>query len=476
MQATAVSGTQLLIALGIGIFLLVFLILKTKVHAFLALIIAAAMTGIISGMNTPAVVKSITTGFGNTLGSIGIVIGFGVMMGQILEVTGAAKRLAYSFLRVFGRGREEGAMAATGYVTSIPIFCDSGFVILTPIARALSRASGKSVIAIGVALAFGLVATHHAVPPTPGPLGVAGIFKVDVGEMIMWGLILALPLTVANLFYARWLGKRIYQIPAPTGEGWIRVQDEVEARQVLGLDKQDAAASNKKTFDDEAGLPSAFQAFAPIVVPLVLIFANTYISAVKMQGPIAEIFLFLGSPIIAVAIGLMLAIYLVGSHMSQKEAIKVMEDGIKSAGIILLVTGGGGALGQVLRDSKTGDYIAQLISQTPLPAVLLPFFVATFVRLVQGSGTVAMITSASITAPILANSGVNPVLAAQAATLGAMVFSYFNDSYFWVVNRMLGIDDVKDQIKVWSVPTTIGWGLALVLLTVLSFIFPGASA
>lgn len=472
MQET-VSGTQMLLGLGIGIFVLVFLILKTKVHAFLALIIAAALTGIIGGMPSPAVIKSITTGFGNTLGSIGIVIGFGVMMGQILEVTGAAKRLALSFLKIFGKGREEGAMAATGYVTSIPIFCDSGFVILSPIARALSRASGKSVIAIGVALAFGLVATHHAVPPTPGPLGVAGIFKVDVGQMIMWGLLLALPLTVANLFYARWIGKRIYQIPAPTGDGWVRVKDEAEARQVLGLDGQNAAATNSNVFDD-AGLPSAFHAFAPIAVPLILIFANTYISAVKLQGPVAEILLFLGSPIIAVAIGLLLAIYLVGGRMSRKEVIKIMEDGIKSAGIILLVTGAGGALGQVLRDSKTGDYIAQLIAQTPIPAVLLPFFVATFVRLVQGSGTVAMITSASITAPILATSGVNPVLAAQAATLGAMVFSYFNDSYFWVVNRMLGIEDVKDQVRVWSVPTTIGWGLALVLLTVLSFVVPAS--
>lgn len=471
MQET-VSGTQMLLGLGIGIFFLVFLILKTKVHAFLALIIAAALTGIIGGMPSPAVVKSITTGFGNTLGSIGIVIGFGVMMGELLEVTGAAKRMALSFLKIFGRGREEGAMAATGYVVSIPIFCDSGFVILTPIARALSRATGKSVIALGVALAFGLVVTHHAVPPTPGPLGVAGIFKVDVGQMILWGLLLALPLTVANLFYARWIGKRIYQIPAPTGDGWVRVKDEAEARQVLGLDGQNASTTNNNLFDD-AGLPSAFHAFTPIAVPLILIFANTYISAVNLQGPVAEILLFLGSPIIAVAIGLLLAIYLVGGRMSRKEVIKIMEDGIKSAGIILLVTGAGGALGQVLRDSKTGDYIAQLIAQTPIPAVLLPFFVATFVRLVQGSGTVAMITSASITAPILAaTADVNPALAAQAAALGAMVFSYFNDSYYWVVNRMLGIEDVKEQIRVWSVPTTIGWGLALVLLTVLSFVVP----
>lgn len=472
MPETTVSGTQMLVSLGIGIFFLVLLILKTKVHAFLALIISAALVGIIGGMPTPAVIKSITTGFGNTLGSIGIVIGFGVMMGQILEVSGAAKRLAYSFLKIFGRGHEEGAMAATGFITSIPIYCDSGFVILSPIAKALSRTSGKSVIAIGIALAFGLVVAHHAVPPTPGPLGVAGIFKVDVGQMILWGLLLGIPLVIANLFYARWIGKRIYQIPAPTGDGWVRVKDEAEARQVLGLGEKGTTTNNDNALNDETDLPSTFQAFAPIVVPLALIFAYTYISAVKFEGPLAGILLFLGSPIIAVAIGLLLAIYLVGNKMSRKDIINVMEDGIKSAGIILLVTGGGGALGQVLRDSKTGDYIAQLIAQTPLPAVLLPFFVATFVRLVQGSGTVAMITSASITAPILATSGVHPVLAAQAAALGAMVFSYFNDSYFWVVNRMLGIDDVKDQIRVWSVPTTIGWGFALVMLTVLSFIMP----
>ena len=143
--------------------------------------------------------------------------------------------------------------------------------------------------------------------------------------MILWGLALALPLTVANLFYARWIGKRIYQIPAPTGDGWIRVKDEAEARQVLGLDEKGATTSNGNTFDDEAGLPSAFQAFAPIIVPLALIFANTYISAVKLQGLVAEIFLFLGSPIIAVAIGLLLAIYLVGNKMSRKDIIKVMK-------------------------------------------------------------------------------------------------------------------------------------------------------
>jgi gluconate:H+ symporter, GntP family len=466
-----VSGTQMLLGLGIGIAVLVFLILKTKIHAFLALIIAAALTGVIGGMAAPAVVSSITTGFGNTLGSIGIVIGFGVMLGQILEVTGAAKRMALSFLRLAGKGKEDVAMAATGYVVSIPIFCDSGFVILSPIARALSRASGKSVVSIGVALAFGLVATHHAVPPTPGPLGAAGIFKADVGLMILWGLALAAPLVIINVLYARRIGKRIYQIPDPKGDGWIRVQDEAEARRVLGLDGSQVRADGPVDLD-ESGLPSAFRAFAPIVLPLALIFANTLLAALKLKGTWADVLLFLGSPIIAVAIGLVLAIYLIGGKMSRKDVIKVMEDGIRSAGIILLVTGAGGALGQVLRDSRTGDYVANLIARTPLPPVLLPFFVATFVRLVQGSGTVAMITSASITAPILATTHVNPVIAAQAAALGAMAFSYFNDSYFWVVNRLLGIDEVRDQIRVWSVPTTIGWAISGVLVTVLSFVVP----
>jgi len=167
------SGPQMIFGLVVGIAVLIFLILRTKIHPFLALIISASLTGIIGGMNPPDVIKSITNGFGSTLASIGIVIGFGVMMGRILEISGAAQRMAYTFLKIFGKGREELAMALTGYVVSIPIFCDSGFVILPPIAKALSRTTKKSVISIGVALAVGLVATHHAVPPTPGPLGVA---------------------------------------------------------------------------------------------------------------------------------------------------------------------------------------------------------------------------------------------------------------------------------------------------------------
>ncbi|SDF73594.1 GntP family permease [Sporolituus thermophilus] len=458
----AVSGTQMIIGLVIGVAVLVYLVLRTKIHAFPALIIAAALTGLIGGMPPSVgnvnVVKSITTGFGNTLASIGIVIGFGVMMGRLLEVSGAAERMAYTFLKYFGRGKEEWAMASTGYIVSIPIFCDSGFVILSPLAKALSLASRKSILTIGVALAVGLVATHHAVPPTPGPLAVAGIFKVDVGHMILLGLVFAIPVTIAGVLYAQWLGRKIYQLPTADGTGWERPEYQAKG-------EADIVAENKE-------LPSAFMSFAPVVVPVVLIIFNTVLSAMKLNQGWAQYLIFLGSPVIAVGIGLIIAIYGLVPKLTQKDVIKRMEEGVTSAGIIILVTGAGGALGQVLRDSGTGLYIAKLIASTALPPVLLPFFVASLVRLVQGSGTVAMITSASITAPILAGMPhVNPLVAAQAAALGAMIYSYFNDSYFWVVNRLLGIEDVKEQTLTWSVPTTIGWAVSLVLVLVADLIF-----
>jgi GntP family gluconate:H+ symporter len=448
----------MILGLVIGIALLIILILKTKIHAFPALIIAAATTGIIGGMAPKAVMDSISKGFGNTLASIGIIIGFGVMMGEIFEVSGAAERMAQTFIKRLGKGREEIALAITGFLVSIPIFCDSGFVILSPLAKAISKKTKKSVITLGVALAAGLVITHSLVPPTPGPVGVAGLFGVNVGTLMLWGIVLAIPMTAAAIVYARYIGKKIYQIPSEDGEGWIRppyqepVYDLVDSK------------NNKE-------LPSTFMAFAPIVVPIILILLSTVTTAFKIQGSATGIINFLGAPVIAVGIGLIVAIYGLAGKYSRQETLEHMERGIKSAGIIILVTGGGGALGMVLRDSGAGDYIAKLIAQTPIPAILLPFIIASLVRLIQGSGTVAMITAASITAPILATLDVNPVFAALAACIGALLFSYFNDSYYWVVNRMLGIKEAKEQIRVWSVTSTIIWAVGLVELLIVNAIF-----
>lgn len=454
----AVSGSQMILGLVIGIALLIFLIIKTKVHAFPALIIAAAVTGLIGGMPPEIVISSITKGFGGTLGSIGIIIGFGVMMGEIFEISGAAERMARTFIKKLGKNHEELALAITGFIVSIPIFCDSGFVVLSPLVKAISKKTKKSAVSLGVALAIGLVITHSLVPPTPGPVGVAGIFGINVGSFLLWGIILSIPMAFVGMMYGKWIGKKIYQIPSDDSQGWISGPYQA-ATLDYSLEKSDKE------------LPSTFATFAPIIVPVVLILINTIVTALKLEGVMISVIKFIGTPVIAVGIGLLVAIFGLTSKYSRQDTIESMERGIKSAGIIILVTGGGGALGMVLRDSGAGNYIAQIIAESSIPAILLPFVIATIVRLIQGSGTVAMITAASITAPIIATLNVNPVFAAIGASMGSLMFSYFNDSYFWVVNRMLGIKDAKSQIKVWSVTTTIAWFVGLVELLIVNAIF-----
>ncbi|MDF2586868.1 MAG: gluconate transporter [Anaerocolumna sp.] len=459
------SGERMLLGLIVGIILLIFLVLKTKIHAFLALIIASAVVGLVGGMplvdiklengTTFGITNSIKNGFGGTLGSIGIVIGFGVMMGQLFEITGAAEKMSHFFLKLFGKKREEEAMAFTGFLVSIPIFCDSGFVILAPIAKAISKATKKSVISLGVALAAGLVITHSLVPPTPGPLGVSGIYGIDAGKFILLALVLAIPMTVACLIYARFIGKKLYQIPNETGDGFVREN------------YKEADYTNTFVMKGKE-LPSAIESFGPIILPIVLILISTVTSALKMTSGFMGIFQFLGSPIIAVGLGLMLSIFTLGRKLDKKTVLKEMEKGMASAGIIMLVTGGGGALGQVIKDSGLGTFMAENLAATAIPIIVLPFIIATIMRAIQGSGTVAMTTAASITAPIIIAAGVNPYLGAVACCVGSLFFSYFNDSYFWVVNRTLGISDTKEQLKVWSVTTTIAWAVGFVEVLVLS--------
>lgn len=455
MENFVLDGTRMLIALGVGIVFLMIMILKTKIHTFLALIITAVFVGIAGGMPQDMVISAISSGFGSTLGSIGIIIGFGVMMGQIFEATGAAKTMANTFIKKLGVNKEEEALAITGFLVSIPIYCDSGFVILASLIKALSKASKKSIVSLAVCLAGGLVITHSLVPPTPGPVGAAGIFGANVGLVIIYGMIIAVPMLLAVLAYGKWLGNKIYQIPGEDGE-WIRPAGgkNLEAAEVK--------------LDEE--LPSATKSFMPIIIPIILILLSTVSKALGVTGQASVFFQFFGTPIVAVAIGLLLAIFTLASHMERKEVIKVMEVGIESAGIIILITGAGGALGQVLRDSGVGNHIAEIIKDLNVPHILLPFIIATIIRFIQGSGTVAMLTAASITAPIMASLNVNPVMATLSACVGSLFFSYFNDSFFNVVNRTIGIEDPKEQIRVWSITTTIAWAVGLVALLILNMI------
>ena len=466
-MVNGLNGQQMLIGLLIGIVLLIFMVLKTKIQAFLALIITTVVIGVIGGMplNTITldngtkfgILQSITSGFGNTLSSIGIIIGFGVMLGAIFEETGAAKRMALCFVKVFGKNKEEEAMAFTGFLVSIPIFCDSGFIILSPIAKAISKVTKKSLISLGVALAAGLVITHTMVPPTPGPLGVCGIFGIDVGEFILLALVLSIPMTIVAIIYARkYIAKKLNWI--------VNEKDEIVPAPVGTVASDDAINL------DEKDLPSTFSSFLPILLPVVLILINTVSTATKMTGGIFTILIFLGQPIVAVGIGLLTAIFVLGRKMSRKEILSFMEQGMMSAGIIMLVTGGGGALGQIIKDSGLGTYMAEGITAMHVPIILLPILISTVMRFIQGSGTVAMTTAASISAPIILASGANPVLSALACCVGSCFFSYFNDSYFWVVNRTLGVSEAKDQIRVWSITTTIIWAVGCLEVLLLSLV------
>ena len=467
-MVNGLSGERMLIGLAIGIAVLIFLVLKTKIQAFLALIISTVVVGVIGGMpltnitievdgveKTFGIVNSITSGFGGTLGSIGIIIGFGVMMGQIFEVTGAAKRMAHTFLKLFGKKREEEALALTGFLVSIPIFCDSGFVVLAPIAKAISKATKKSVIGLGTALAAGLVITHSLVPPTPGPLGVCGIFGVDVGKFILLTLVLALPMAIACIAYSRlFLSKKYYRIPNDEGEIVEMPYQEPNYEAAFSMDM--------------TGVPGALESFMPLIIPIILILINTVATAMGKTEGFMNVLVFLGQPIVAVGLGLIVAILTLGRSLDRHEALTEMEKGMASAGIIMLVTGGGGALGQIIKDSGLGTFMAEGLAKTAIPIIILPLLIATAMRFIQGSGTVAMTTAASITAPIIAASGVSPILGAVACCVGSLFFGYFNDSYFWVVNRTLGVSEAKDQLRIWSVTSTVAWAVGVVEVLILN--------
>ena len=485
---------QLLLALTLGITTIIVLVLRTRLDAFVALLIAALVTGAVAGQPALEIVGSITTGFGNTLASIGIVIGLGVGIGKILEVSGAANALAMAFLRIFGKGREPWAMGSVGALVSIPVFCDSGYVIMNPLARSIARVKRGGYVTLALALGCGMTLTHHMVPPTPGPLAVAGILGTDLGGLILAGLIFTVILLPVVVFYAKWMGPKlestisteireaVYGDVARAGSGHYSSTSTTFADDDSAhSNADDLAPANPAPMlgtPPEGAKPhhvGAFLGSLPLIVPLLLIIVNTVSAAIDQsaQGALggeykpsswAVPLAFFGNPVVALVIGVLLAVYLLLPRWTPRSKVQGwFADAAASAGLILLITGAGGALGQVLRDSGVGDELATAIAATPLPAFLVPFMIATLVRIAQGSGTVAMITAASVTAPLVTSLGVDPLIAALACTSGSMVFSYFNDSYFWVVTRFTGLDGTA-ALRGWSGITTAVWAGSIPLL------------
>jgi gluconate:H+ symporter, GntP family len=412
---------MLIILLLLAIVFIVVSTTRWKLHPFLALLLTALGFGLAAGMPVEVLLKSINEGFGGTLGSIGLVIVLGVIMGAFLEHSGGAYALAERLLRFIGKNRVPTGMALIGYIVSIPVFADSGFILLQPLNKALTKRAGKSLACTAVALAMGLLASHCMVPPTPGPIATAGILGADLGLVIFIGAGVSLVALVPCIVFARMVAAKTWIDPNPE------------------LAEADLA---KKT----AEAPGAFKSFLPILVPILLIVAksfNEYGDYVR-EGWLHDGLAFLGTPVIALLIGLGLALLL--PKKLEKKMLSTegwVGQSLKSAAVIIMVTGAGGIFGKVLQNSGLADVIGENLGHANL-GIWLPFLIAAALKTAQGSSTVAMITTASIIAPLMGTLGLEADLAKALAVVaigaGSAMVSHANDSFFWVVTQMSGMD------------------------------------
>lgn len=467
------------LAMAIGIVVMLVLIIFTKLHAFPSLIISAILIALLA-MPIGDVINTVTTGFGNTMKSIGIVIGFGCIMGIFLEKSGAAKRMALTILKLVGVKNCDVVLGLTGFVVSIPVFCDSGFVILSSLAKEFSRLTKKSMVWLGGILGMGLYITHFMVPPTPGPLAVVSTFNenglpIDLGMYIIYGLLISIPLFIVAVFLFRYYGKKYPDLVVKEEEidrtkyteAQLKVLDRIAAKSKAGEELEN------KDFEDLLAaekLPSAFMSFFTLLLPIFLIFANTIVGQIKpLDGTVFKsVVQFLGNPVVALFISLCIGAFFLCKEFDRKTCVNLMGEACKDAGPIVFITAAGGALGAVINTIGAAGIMAQWLTSTGIPAILIPILIGVIMRFPQGSGTTAMITGSAIVAPMIAAGlPVNPVLAALALCLTTMCPSYLNDSYFHVVTNFSGMD-IKTSLKTWSVSTFIIPAVGSVILIILS--------
>ncbi len=363
----------------------------------------------------------IGAGFSGTFTSIGIVIILGALIGTILEETGAALKLADMVIHLVGKNHPELAMELMGWVVSIPVFCDSGFVILNPIRKALVNRTGVSSVAMSVSLSVGLYISHVFIPPTPGPIAAASTLGIGNNLLLVMGLgvLCSIFPLIAGYFYARYIGKK------------IKADDEANSNDV------------KKTYEElvaEYGkLPNGFMALAPIVVPIILMALSSVGSMAGWTGIASDILTFLGTPIIALAVGTIFGVIQLSGAGKMGSFYNITNETLKTVGPILFVTAAGGVLGKVIASTSMIDYITQNAALLETIGIFFPFILAAILKSAQGSSTVAITTTAGIVAPILPvlglGSPVRAALAVMAIGAGAMTVSHANDSYFWVVTN-----------------------------------------
>lgn len=442
----------LMIVLLISVLFIILGTTKLKLHPFIVLLLAAYFAGALAGLPLGRIATSISTGFGNIMATIGIVIILGTIIGIILEKSHAAIKLAELVMKLVGKRFPALAMSIIGYIVSIPVFCDSAFVILSSLKKSLVQKTGKSAVALTIALSTGLYATHTFVPPTPGPIAAAGNLGLEnqLGLVILFGLLVAIIAMFSGYLWAMYVGKKY-------------------------TTKEDEPSEDLKN-QYEIKLPSGIKSLSPILVPIFLIaFRSVAIYPTKPlgEGFVFIAFDFLGQPVNALFIGLFLS-FLLFPKFNKETLTGWIGDGISAAAPILLITGAGGAFGAILKESQIGETIGNLLADYQL-GIFLPFIIAATFKTAQGSTTVALVATSALIAPLLAGIGLDSnmgrVLVVMATGAGAMTISHVNDSYFWVVTQFSGLD-VKTGYKTHTVGTLIQgvvsmifiYGISLILL------------
>ncbi len=446
-EALTLDPTRLIIAALIGLAILLVLIIKFKIQAMVSILIGAISIGLIAGMPFDTIVTAVNDGIGNTLKGIALLVGLGSMFGAILEVSGGAQTLAVTMVKRFGDKKAAWALGITGLVIAMPVFFDAGLIILIPLAFSLAKRTNRSSLFYAIPLLAGLAVGHAYIPPTPGPILVATMLGVDLGWVIMIGILCGVfAMIVAGPIWGSICGKK-YDIPVP---------DHV---------------ANQADFD-ESKLPNFWTIVGIILIPLVLIILDSVSGIIPALSGIAPICAFLGEPFVALLIATVAAMLILGlGHgYSTDELEKVMTKSLEPTGLILLVTACGGVLRYMLQYSGLGDVIGNAVSSANLPIVIVAFIVAALVRICVGSATVAMTMAAGIIAAMPGIADLSPLyLACTTAAVagGATVCSHFNDSGFWLVKSLVGMDE-KTTLKTWTIMETLVGGVGFLVALIIS--------
>lgn len=447
-ETATLDPTRLVLAAVIGLAILLVMIIKFKIQAMVSILVGAIAIGLIAGMPFENIVIAVNDGIGNTLKGIALLVGLGSMFGAILETSGGAQTLAVTMVRRFGDKKAAWALGITGLVIAMPVFFDAGLIILIPLAFSLAKRTKRSSLFYAIPLLAGLAVGHAFIPPTPGPVLVATMLDVELGWVILVGVFCGIfAMIVAGPVWGSICGNK-YMVPVPE-----HVAEQADI--------------------DESKLPKFWTIIGIILIPLVLIILDSISGVVPALSGAAPVFAFLGEPFVALLIATIAAMVILGvKHgYSTEELEKIMTKSLEPTGLILLVTACGGVLRYMLQYSGLGEVIGNAVASANLPIVVVAFVVAALVRICVGSATVAMTMAAGIVAALPGIADLSPLyLACTTAAVagGATVCSHFNDSGFWLVKSLVGMDE-KTTLKTWTIMETLVGGTGFVVALIISF-------